>query len=69
MNGKGDRPRNNHSATFRDNFDAIKWKDWDHLELPKPGCYVTKDFGAVRSHVITIDKSKRLPAMTLRGKR
>lgn len=25
MNGKGSRPRNNHSARFRANFDEIRW--------------------------------------------
>lgn len=31
MNGKGDRPRNNFSARYRDGYDAI---DWGHIPNP-----------------------------------
>lgn len=42
MNGKGDKPRNNHSKEFRHNYDEIDWghkKECKYVD-PIDGCPV-----------------------------
>ena len=34
-NGKGSRPRNNHSEAFRANYDAIQWKPLEKAGEPE----------------------------------